>query len=313
MIRIIAARSLELLPAMLIVSIMVFLLQKLMPGDVAIALAGEDRNMEAIAHIREKYHLGEPIVTQYWYWLKGVLSGDFGNSIKMGSPVAAMVVEKLWVTFQLSTLAMGIAMVLGLPLGILAAVRPGSVWDRLGSLFALSALSVPPFWLGILLILIVSIHLGWLPASGYVPFFESPIESLRVLIMPAFVLGAGIAAMLMRHVRSAMLEILGADYIRTAAAKGVPERRIILVHALRNSAIPVVAFAGIIFGELLAGAVLTEQIFNIPGMGKLIVDAVFNRDYTVVQGVVLCSALLYFVINLAADILIALIDPRVAA
>ena len=313
MIRIIAARSLELLPAMLIVSIMVFLLQKLMPGDVAIALAGEDRNMEAIAHIREKYHLTEPIVIQYWYWLKGVLSGDFGNSIKMGSPVASMVMEKLWVTFQLSTLAMGIAMALGLPLGILAAVRPGSVWDRLGSLFALSALSVPPFWLGILLILIVSIHLGWLPASGYVPFFESPIESLRVLIMPAFVLGAGIAAMLMRHVRSAMLEILGADYIRTAAAKGVPERRIILVHALRNSAIPVVAFAGIIFGELLAGAVLTEQIFNIPGMGKLIVDAVFNRDYTVVQGVVLCSALLYFMINLAADILIALIDPRVAA
>jgi peptide/nickel transport system permease protein len=313
MIRIIAARSLELLPAMLIVSIMVFLLQKLMPGDVAIALAGEDRNMEAIAHIREKYHLGEPIVTQYWYWLKGVLSGDFGNSIKMGSPVALMVLEKLWVTFQLSTLAMGIAMALGLPLGILAAVRPGSVWDRVASLFALSALSVPPFWLGILLILIVSIHLGWLPASGYVPFFDDPIESLRVLMMPAFVLGAAIAAMLMRHVRSAMLEILGADYIRTAAAKGVPERRIILIHALRNSAIPVVAFAGIIFGELLAGAVLTEQIFNIPGMGKLIVDAVFNRDYTVVQGVVLCSALLYFVINLIADILIALIDPRVAA
>jgi peptide/nickel transport system permease protein len=313
MIRIIAARSLELLPALLIVSVMVFLLQKMMPGDVAIALAGEDRNMEAIAYIREKYHLGEPIITQYWYWLRAVLSGDFGNSIKMGSPVAAMVLEKLWVTFQLSTLAMGIAIALGVPLGILAAVRPGSFWDLVGSLFALSALSVPPFWLGILLILIVSIHLGWLPASGYVPFFENPVESLRVLIMPAFVLGAAIAAMLMRHVRSAMLEILGADYIRTAAAKGVPERRIILVHALRNSAIPVVAFAGIIFGELLAGAVLTEQIFNIPGMGKLVVDSVFNRDYTVVQGVVLCSALLYFIINLIADILIALIDPRVSA
>jgi peptide/nickel transport system permease protein len=312
MIRVIGARSLEVIPSLFIVTVMVFLLQKLMPGDIAIALAGEDRNMEAIAHIREKYHLGEPIVTQYWYWLRGVLGGDFGNSIKMGSPVASMVLEKLGVTFQLSTLAISIAVALGLPLGIMSAVRPGSAWDKLGSCFALSALSVPSFWLGILLILIVSIHLGWLPASGYVPFIEDPIESLRTLIMPGFVLGAGIAAMLMRHVRSAMLETLGADYIRTAVAKGVPERRIILQHALRNSAIPVVAFAGLMFGELLAGAVLTEQIFNIPGMGKLVVDAVFNRDYTVVQGVVLCSALLYFVVNLIADIWIALIDPRVA-
>ena len=313
MIRFVARRLILAVPTLLIVSVFVFGLQKLMPGDAAIALAGEERNTEIIEFIREKYRLNDPLPQQYWAWLSSAVAGDLGESMKLGSAVGPLIAQKLVVTLQLSLMAMVVALAIGIPAGILAAVRKGTVWDWLANIFALSGLSIPNFWLGILLILFFSIQLRWLPASGYVPIWEDPLASLAALIMPAFVLGTAIAGMLMRHTRSAMLEVLRADYIRTARAKGISERRVILIHGLRNALAPIVTFSSVIFGELLAGAVLTEQVFNIPGMGKLIVDSVYNRDYAVVQGVVLVSALIFLVVNLLADILNLLLNPKVQA
>jgi peptide/nickel transport system permease protein len=203
-----------------------------------------------------------------------------------------------------------VALVIGLPAGIIAAVRKGTPVDYAASAVALSGLSIPNFWLGIVMILIFAVELRWLPASGYVPFFSDPLGAIGTLIMPAFVLGTGLAAFIMRHTRSAMLEVLRSDYVRTARAKGLDERVVINKHALRNALIPVITLSTILFGELLAGAVLTEQVFTIPGFGKLIVDAVFNRDYGVVQGVVLCTAIGFILMNLVADMLYILVNPR---
>ena len=196
------------------------------------------------------------------------------------------------------------------PDGILAATHKNTVLDYVANVIALSGLSIPNFWLGIMLILLVSVQLGWLPASGYEPFFDNPVHSLRTMIMPAFVLGNALAATLMRHTRSSMLSVLNSDYIRTARAKGLPERSVILQHSFRNAMLPIVTIGALLFGDLLAGAVLTEQIFTIPGFGKLIVDAVFNRDYAVVQGVVLCTAVGFILMNPLADVLYVLLNPR---
>lgn len=310
MLAFVARRLLIFVPTLLIISVFIFALQKLMPGDVAIALAGEDRNVDVIAHIRAKYRLDDPIWVQYFVWLGAILQGDFGHSIMMRTDVGPLLLQKLAVTLQLSFMAMFIAVVIGVPAGVLAAAKQGTIWDYLANIGALSGLSVPNFWLGIILILVVSVYLGWLPASGYVSPFVDPWRSLQTTIMPAFVLGTAIAGMLMRHTRSAMLEVLRSDYIRTARSKGISERRIIVSHALRNALVPIVTFSSVIFGELLAGAVLTEQIFSIPGLGKLIVDAVFNRDFAVVQGVVLLSALVFLIFNLAADVANMLLNPR---
>ena len=207
-------------------------------------------------------------------------------------------------------MAIFFAFAIGIPMGILAAVKKNTVFDYLANFVALSGLSIPNFWLGIMLILLVSVRLGWLPASGYEPFFSDPVRSLQTMIMPAFVLGNALAATLMRHTRSAMLSVLSADYIRTARAKGLAERAVVLEHSFRNALLPIVTLSALLFGELLAGAVLTEQIFTIPGFGKLIVDAVFNRDYAVVQGVVLCTAVGFILMNLLADILYFVLNPR---
>ncbi|HEX7073978.1 MAG TPA: ABC transporter permease, partial [Hyphomicrobiaceae bacterium] len=203
-----------------------------------------------------------------------------------------------------------IALAIGIPMGILSAVRKGTWIDAVTSMVSLSGLSIPNFWLGIILILVVAVNLQWLPASGFVSVFEDPARAFQTTIMPAFVLGSGLAAVLMRHTRSAMLEVLSLDYIRTARAKGLLPRVVILKHAFRNALVPIVTLATLLFGQLLAGAVLTEQVFTIPGFGKLIVDAVFNRDYGVVQGVVLCTAIAFILMNLVADVLYIVINPR---
>jgi peptide/nickel transport system permease protein len=207
-------------------------------------------------------------------------------------------------------MAMIIAFLIGIPAGILSAVRKGTLTDYIANVIALSGLSIPNFWLGIMLILLVSVNLGWLPASGYEPIWRDPVRSLETMIMPAFVLGTALAATLMRHTRSAMLGVLQSDYVRTARAKGLRGRVVVLKHAFRNAVLPIVTLSALLFGELLAGAVLTEQIFTIPGFGKLIVDAVFNRDYAVVQGVVLCTAVGFILMNLFADVLYVLLNPR---
>ena len=297
-------------PTVLILSVLVFLLQHLLPGDPALAMAGEEMDPVAVDEIRRKYGLDQPIVVQYGRWLWSALGGDLGMSLRNDMPVMELLLGKLGITAQLAIASFAIALAIGVPFGVLCAAKRGSVADMAASLFALSGISVPHFWLGIMLVLAFSVHLNWFPASGYVPFSEDPVRSMMGFVLPSIVLGTGIAGVLMRHTRSAMLQSLGADYVRTARAKGLRERRVVLRHALRNALMPVVTLGAIEFGQLLSGAVLTEQIFSIPGFGKLIVDAVFNRDYAVVQGVVLVTATTYIALNLLADVAYVLVNPR---
>lgn len=310
MLKLIANRVLVAIPTLLIVSLMVFALQHALPGDPFLVIAGEERDPEIIARLREIYRMDDPVLVQYFAWLGQVLQGEFGRSLRTGEPVLTLILQKLPVTIQLAVAAMLVALVIGLPAGVIAAVRKGTPTDYTVSAFALSGLSIPNFWLGIMLIMLFAVHWKLLPASGYVSIFENPVEALKTLAMPAFVLGNGLAAFIMRHTRSAMLEVLRSDYVRTARAKGLRENKVVLKHALRNALMPVITLAAILFGELLAGAVLTEQVFTIPGFGKLIVDAVFNRDYGVVQGVVLCTAIGFIFMNLVADLLYILVNPR---
>ncbi|HEV2057394.1 MAG TPA: ABC transporter permease [Methylomirabilota bacterium] len=306
----IARRLAVLVPTLLVVSVLIFSLQQLLPGDPALALAGEEHDAAVVAAIRARYHLDRPLAVQYGIWIGNVLRGDFGESLRNRIPVAELLASKLPVTVELAICSMLIALVIGLPAGIVSAARKGTAVDAAANLVALSGLSVPHFWLGIMLILLFAVRLGWLPASGYVPPWESLSRNFLTILLPSFVLGTGVAGVMMRHTRSAMLQTLDADYVRTARAKGVPERLVVLKHALRNALIPVITLGAIEFGRLLSGAVLTEQIFAIPGFGKLLVDGVFNRDYAVVQAVVLVSASLYLVLNLLADILYFVVNPR---
>jgi peptide/nickel transport system permease protein len=309
----IGKRLLVAIPTLLIISIFVFSLQKLLPGDPVLALAGEERDPQVLEYLREKYHLNDPVPVQYIRWVGDALQGDLGISLKTNQPVLKLIGDKLPVTIQLAIMSIFFAFVIGIPMGILAAVKKNTALDYIANIVALSGLSIPNFWLGIMLILLISVKLGWLPASGYRPFLDDPLLSIETMLMPAFVLGNALAATLMRHTRSAMLSVLSADYIRTARAKGLSERSVVLEHSFRNAVLPIVTLSALLFGELLAGAVLTEQIFTIPGFGKLIVDAVFTRDYAVVQGVVLCTALGFILMNLVADVLYVLLNPRMRA
>jgi len=305
-----ARRLSSILPTLFVVSMLVFGLQLLLPGDPASVMAGEERDEEVLAQIRARYGLDRPIPVQYANWLWNVLHGDLGESMRLSSPVSDLVLAKLPVTLQLGGMAFIIACLIGIPMGVLSAVRKDGFWDYAANAVALWGLSTPNFWLGILLILFVSVEMGWLPPSGYVSPFEDWRQSLATTIMPAFVLGNSIAAVLMRHTRAAMLQALNQDYVRTARAKGLAEGKVVNKHALRNALIPVVTLGALELGALFSGAVLTEQVFTIPGFGKLVVDAVFNRDYMVVQGVVLVTATAYVALNLIADILYFLINPR---
>ncbi|MCB5175784.1 MULTISPECIES: ABC transporter permease [Microvirga] len=310
MLRYIARRILIAIPTLLIVSVLVFALQQLLPGDPVLTMAGEERDPEVLAYLREKYRLNDPIPVQYITWLGEVLQGNLGISLRTDIPVLELVLSKLPVTIELAIFAMIVALAIGIPAGIISAVRKGTTVDYATNVIALSGLSIPNFWLGIILIMLVSVRWQLLPASGYVPPTEDLWLNIKTMIMPSIVLGTALAASLMRHTRSAMLGVMRSDYIRTAKAKGLLSRTVILKHALRNALVPIVTLSTLLFGELLAGAVLTEQIFTIPGFGKLIVDAVFNRDYAVVQGVVLCTAVGFIFMNLLADVLYVLVNPR---
>jgi len=299
-----------LVPTLFFVSVLIFSLQQLLPGDAAVALAGEEHDSVAVAAIRQKYHLDRPVPIQYAIWIGRVLRGDFGESMRNKIPVSQLLAAKLPVTVELAVCSMAIALLIGIPAGVVAAVKQGRPVAVAANVLALSGLSVPHFWLGIMLILLFAVHLGWLPASGYVSPWENLKGNLATIALPSFVLGTGVGGIMMRHTRGAMVETLGADYVRTARAKSVAERMVVLKHALRNALIPVVTLGAIEFGRLLSGAVLTEQIFAIPGFGKMLVDGVFNRDYAVVQGVVLVSAGLYVLLNLAGDVLAFLVNPR---
>jgi peptide/nickel transport system permease protein len=305
-----ARRLATIVPTLVFVSMLIFGLQQLLPGDPAKILAGEEQDPTVVAYLHKKLHLDEPLPVRYAWWVGGVLRGDLGDSIRTQQPVLQLIAQKLPVTVELALLAMAIALVIGIPAGIVSAVARGTAWDVAANAFALWGLSTPNFWLGILMILLFSVQLGWLPASGYVSPFEDLRANLAAMIMPAFVLGNAIAAVLMRHTRSAMLQVLSADYVRTARAKGLREPAVVLKHALRNALVPIITLGALELGTLLSGAVLTEQVFTIPGFGKLIVDAVFNRDYAVVQGVVLVTATAYIALNLLADLAYFAVNPR---
>lgn len=275
-----------------------------------IALSGDEHDQTVVEELRKKYGFDQPIVVQYGMWLKSVLSGDFGTSYRNRIGVSDLLAAKLPVTIELSIFSMLIALGLGIPAGIVAATRRDKFSGFAANFFALSGISVPHFWLGIMMILLFSVYLGWLPSSGYVPPWENLKQNLLSLIMPSFVLGTGVAGVIARHTRGAMIQALSSDYVRTARAKGLTERKVINKHTLRNALMPIITLSTIEFGRLLSGAILTEQIFAIPGFGKMIVDAVFNRDYAVIQAVVLVAATLYILLNFVADMLYYAVNPR---
>jgi len=294
-----------------VISLIVFTGVRMIPGDPARVMGGTESDEAGLAEIRAKYGLDDPIPIQYLRWVRLAASGDLGESIRTRESVVRTVARKLPITIELALLSLLIAVGIAIPVGVLSAVRRNSLWDFLANGVSLCGLSVPSFWLGIMLILFFSVRLGALPASGFVPLWEDPLANLKRMIMPAFVLGCALTAVLMRQTRNSMIEILSADYIRTARAKGLAGRAVVFRHAIRNGLIPVVTILGLQMGALMSGAVVTEQIFVVPGFGRLIVEAVFTRDYPLVQGVVLLTASAYVLINLLVDVSYTLLDPRI--
>jgi peptide/nickel transport system permease protein len=294
-----------------VISLIVFAGVRAIPGDPARVMAGTEADEAGLEEIREKYGLDDPLPVQYLRWIGLAVQGDLGESIRTRESVAATIAQKLPITIELTGLAILVAVSIAIPAGVFAAVRRNSAWDMLASALSLGGVSIPNFWLGIMLILLLSVRLGWLPASGFVPWWEDLAANLQRMIMPAVVLGTSLAAVLMRQTRNAMIEVLSADYIRTARAKGLAQHGVVFRHAIRNALLPVVTILGLQMGALMGGAVVTEQIFVVPGFGRLIVEAVFTRDYPLVQGVVLISASAYVVINLLVDISYSLLNPRI--
>jgi peptide/nickel transport system permease protein len=303
-------RVLAAIPVMLLVATAVFLLLFLTPGDPAAVILGPDAKPEQVAELRARLGLDQPVYVQLGNWYMRLLRGDLGRSIFEDRPVTEAIASRAEPTLLLTFLATLVAITLGLTMGIVAALRPGRWQDTGAMLVAIGGVSMPTFWLGLNLIFVFGVLLGWLPVAGYEPLQSGLWESLRYLILPSITLGLFQAALLARLTRSMMLETLGDDYVRTARAKGLAEHAVVLRHAFRNAAIPLVTVIGLIFAALLGGAVITEQVFNIPGVGRLLIQAVARRDYPVVQGVVMIVAGLYVVINLLVDLLYGYLDPR---
>lgn len=314
MARFAASRILQAIPTLLIVTMLVFGLIRMAPGDPAAMQMGREaakpENLPKLEALREEMGLTKPIPVQYLYWIEDIASGNFGDSLKNKRPTFDLFMQKLPATLELVLGATIFALLLAFPLGIVAAIKRGSLIDRAAMGFVSAGLAVPSFWLGLTLILLFSVRLGWLPASGYVPLREDPVENLRRLLLPSITLGTYLAATLMRFIRSDMIQVLGADYIRTARAKGLREKSVILRHAMRNALIPVLTVAGLEVGALLGGAVIIEQVFGWSGVGWLTVQAIFDRDYPLVQTSVLFVTAGLILINLLTDLAYGLLNPR---
>jgi peptide/nickel transport system permease protein len=304
-------RSLISLVTLFLITVIVFAGVRMIPGDPARVMAGTEADAAGLEEIRQRYGLRDPMPVQYVKWVTRVLRGDLGESIRTREPVLRLVAQKLPITLQLAAYSLLIALLIAVPVGVLAAVRRNTAWDYLASSVSLCGLSIPNFWLGIMLILLLSVRLQWLPASGYVSPFEDPWGNTQRLLMPALVLGSAAAAVLMRQTRNSMIEVLSADYIRTAYAKGLQTGVVVFRHAIRNGLIPVITIFGLQLGALIGGAVVTEQIFVVPGFGRLILEAVFTRDYPIVQAVVLITASAYVLVNLLVDVSYSLLNPRI--
>ena len=315
MVRYIAKRLISSIIVLLIVSLVVFFAMKAAPGDPAAMMLGpeaaEPEMKPVLEALRIKMGLNRPVHVQYFIWLKDLLSGDFGKSIRNDLPVLPLIIGRIPATLELLLVGLFIGIILALPGGIISAIKRGSLTDYTISFLSASGIAIPGFWFGLLLILIFSVNLKLLPASGYVPFFENPLENLKRVILPGISLGLYLAAYITRFLRTDMLAVLRADYILTARAKGLDETRVILVHALKNSLISVLTILGILIGSLLGGVVIIEQVFGWSGVGWLSIQAISLRDYPMVQGIVLFAAASFILANLIVDILYGLVDPRV--
>ncbi len=307
----IGKRLIALVPVLLGVTIMVFLLIHMIPGDPAVTMLGEQASPEAVAALRQEMGLDRPLSVQYVTWLGRTLHGDLGRSLFAHAPVSELIVQKMVPTAELGLAAVALSVVIAIPAGILSAVRKNTWADYGVTLVSLFGVSMPNFWLGITLILIFALHLRILPAAGFVPFTKAPLQNLRYLVMPTITLGLQLAAVVARQTRSAVLEVLREDYVRTARSKGLSQRTVIYRHVLKNSLIPIVTVVGLQIGRVLGGVVITETIFAWPGLGKLAVDGIFARDFPVVQGVTLVMAAAFVFVNLVVDLLYGFFDPRI--
>ncbi len=304
-------RLLLTIPVLLFVSVIVFTLINLIPGDPARIMLGEEASKTALEALRKEMGLDRPLFVRYLVWLTHVLRGDLGRSVRDGRPVLDTLLLKLPVTVELAAASLVVAWAIAIPAGIVAAWKQRTALDYAATTVALAGISIPNFWLGIMMIYLLAVNLRWLPPSGYVEPWIDPARNLKLMVMPAIVLGTALAALVMRLLRSSMLEVLGADYIRTARAKGLGDVLVLVRHAMKNALIPVVTVMGLQLSGLLGGAVITETIFAVPGLGRLTVDSIFTRDYPMLQGVVLFAAIAVVVTNLVVDLTYAVLDPRI--
>lgn len=307
----VARRLGSMVATMLVVGVVVFFVIHAVPGDVTSALLGQDASREQIEALRARLNLDQPLHVQFVSWFGGVVRGDLGSSSYMRVPVIDAIGQRLEPTGMLALLATLVAVTLGVTLGVIAAVRHNTWIDYAVMFVAMLGLSLPGFWLGLLMILTFAVKLRWLPAAGYVPLAESPIDTLRYLVMPAVSLGFSQAAVIARMTRASMLDALREDFVRTARSKGLPEGRVVVRHALRNALIPVLTVIGLSIATVAGGVVVTETVFNIPGAGRLVIESVQRRDYPVLQGAVIAVAFVYALVNLLVDLSYLGLDPRV--
>jgi peptide/nickel transport system permease protein len=304
-------RILMAIPVIILVSVVTFSLIHIAPGDPVQMLLGIYGDPGLVGVLQKQLNLDEPIAVQYFLWVKNLMRGDLGVSFRSKTPVSEMIMERFPRTLLLSVLGLGLSVIFSIIGGVIAAARRNSAIDISMMTFAIVGISIPEFWMAILLILFFSVYLKILPVMGYIPFFQDPLESIKHLVLPALALGVAQASITARMTRSEMLEILGQDYIKTARAKGLRENTVIFKHALKNALIPIITVIGVQFAFLMGGTVVIEQIFVYPGLGQLAITAIFNRDYPVVQGVVLFTSLIFIVINLFVDIIYTALNPKV--
>ncbi len=305
-------RLLLTIPVLFVVSVVCFSLINLIPGDPATVIMGPEASEQAKDAMRERLGLNKPILVQYVDWLGGVLRGDLGESLRDEAPVSQLILQRLPVTLELALGTFAVSLTISVVVGILSASNRGTWIDYVSTGFALGGISIPHFWMGLMFILIFAVSLGWLPASGYVPFFQDPVANITAMILPVIATGLRESAELTRMLRSSLLEELGSDYVRTAFSKGLTRRVVIIRHAVRNALIPFVTAGGLQIAGLLGGLVVTETVFQLPGLGRLIVDSILQRDFTVVQGAVLVIVMIVVLVNVLVDLLYAIIDPRIA-
>ncbi|QTN00426.1 ABC transporter permease subunit [Sediminibacillus dalangtanensis] len=304
-------RLLMLVPVLFGVSVFIFVIMRIVPGDVAMTILGTDATPESLRQLREDFGLNLPIYQQYFEWMAGVLTGDFGESMRTGKEVLPDILNRFKLTFELTLISAVISWIIAIPLGIVAAIKRNSKADFGVRLISLLGVSVPNFALATVLILILALFFSYSPPVGYVGFFADPATNLQIMILPSIVLGTAMAGAVMRMTRSSILEVLRQDFIRTIRAKGARERVVIFQHALRNAMIPILTIIGMQIGTLLGGTVIIEQIFSLPGLGQLVLTAITQRDFTVVQGAVLFIAFVFVLINLLVDLLYSYLDPRI--